>query len=230
MKQLFKTAALTAIATLVLSSCSEDSPSSAKGETAAKEVKKDDFQAIGLSEEDRVKIDNRLSALLSDQTAGDYAASVEHYFPKIYGSETDKAKLAEALASQRSFGIEQAFTDFELLWVSPFYQETGYEVCFAMYQVKHSITLTGQMAEKFNAYEVNIKDTYGRQYYTKDASNNTYLIDGPIKFFFFKTDAGDVYILNEEVLRSGLATTLFQTFNLQDMKQFETKARKHLGV
>lgn len=230
MKQLFRTAVFSAIASIALASCAEEAPSSAKGETTTTEVKKEEFQVISLNNEERAKLDNRVSALLNDQTAGNYTASVEHYFPKIYGSETDKTQLAEALANQRSFGVEQTFSDFELLWVSPYFKETGYEVCFAMYQVKHSIKLTGQMAEKFNAYETNIKDMYGRQYYTKDAANNTYLIDGPIKFFFFKTDAGDVYLLNEEILRSAIASTLFQTFNLQDMKQFETKARKQLGV
>lgn len=230
MKQLFRTVVFTAIAAISIVSCSEEGSSSAKGETTSKATEKVDFQVISLNAEERAEIDNRLSALLSDQTAGNYTASVEHYFPEIYRKDTDKAQLAEALGNQRSFGVIQAFTGHDLLWVSPYFQETGYEVCFAMYQVKHSITLTDKMADKFSSYETNIKDTYGRQYYTKDAASNSFLIDGPIKFFFFKNDAGEVYLLNEEVLRSGAASTLFQTFNLQDMKQFEAKARKQLGI
>lgn len=229
MKRLFKSYTLALMGVFFVAGCNEPTPPSAKGEDNGQVIEKIEFKMFSPSEEDLALINERMEVHLRNQSEGDFSAGVENYFPKIFRDEAEKLAIAKAMQDNRAAGNVQTFTGSEMLWASPFFKENGYEVCLAMFRLEHTIELTGEMASKFDTYDVFVRDVYGKDYYTEDPENKRFIVDGPVKFFFFKTDEGKMYLLNEEILRSAIAAQLFQPHNLQDMKAFETKAREVLG-
>lgn len=212
------------------SSCTEGASSSAEGENATGQNATETFKLINIPEEDVARIQANIDTMLASQNEGNYRTVVDYYLPAIIPTEEVKEQLIEQLSMNREYGVVQTFQENELLWVSPFYKEPNYEVCFAMFRIKHEIAIGGKMVDKFDAYEVNVRDMYGRDFMVKDAENKRYLVDGPAKFFFFKMPTGEIYMLNEEILRTPHANGLFDSANLLDMKTFETNARKVTGI
>lgn len=230
MRKLYFPLACAFLATGILTSCNAASSSSAGGgETPISETS-DTFKLINIPQEDVERIEGNIDSLLAGQNTGDFAATVEFYLPTIFPTPESKEQLIAQLGMNREYGVIQTFEENELLWVSPYYQEPNYQVCFAMFRIKHEIVIGGKMADKFDAYEVNVRDMYGRDFMTKDSENKRYLVDGPAKFFFFKMPTGEIYMLNEEILRTSYASGLFDSANLLDMKTFEVAARKAVGI
>lgn len=225
--QLIAAIVFTAIALTSCTNGESDHPGAHSGTVKKGETK--EFKLFNIPEEDIEQINSLLDTLFIAQNTGNYRAAVEMYLPGIVPTDNEKQIVIDQMGKNKENGIVQTFEEHELLWVSPYFDEPKYKVCFAMVRMKHEISVGGKMADKFDVYQVNVGDMYGKQYVTKDAENNRYLIDGPAKFFFFKMPDGAMHMLNEEVLRSPIAKDLFDSMHLRDMKDFETTARKATG-
>lgn len=230
MKTCFQFIATIVSAAIILTACtSGDSEANGTSAGTAKKAEAKEFKLINIPEEDVTQINALIDTLFMAQNTSNFKAAVDMYLPGIISTDGEKQIVIDQMGKNKENGIVQVFEEHELLWVSPYFDEPKYKVCFAMVRMKHEITVGGNMADKFDAYQVNVGDMYGKQYVTKDADNNRYLIDGPAKFFFFKMPDGAMHMLNEEVLRSPVAKDLFDSMHLRDMKDFETAARKATG-
>jgi len=195
-----------------------------------KKEKQDEFALISLSEADQKEINARFSAMLNAQSAGEFSTSLGHYLPELFESEEQFEATVASMKEYRAYGVVQTFNDFELTWASPFVESFGRQVCLLSFNVDHQIKLEGMFEEKFAAFETNVRDQYGRAYYTPDPENKRYLINGPVKFFVFKDANGGFSFLNEEFLRSPKANEFFESIALHELKAFESTARKQLGM
>lgn len=209
---------------LITTACTTEVDSNSAGQ------KPKEFRLISLNDAERAELDRSFGQLLKAQSEGDYKTALGVYLPDLFESEEQFVATVEAMSNYRESGVVQTFNEFELIWASPFVESFNRQIALVSFEVDHQVKLEGVFVDKFKAFEVNVRDQYGRNYYTPDPENNRYLIRGPVKFFAFKNDDGSISLLNEEFLRSPRSGEFIESLALHEIKKFENEAREKLGI
>jgi hypothetical protein len=184
---------------------------------------------IALSASEVQQISEQFSQMIEAQSSGDWEKTLSYYYDGLFETDEQRNSTMELMANLHNNGYRQEFHNFKLLWASPFYESAGNDIALVAFEVEHTISLTDYMADRFESFETNVKDQYGKSSYTKDEANKRFHVNGPVKFFVLRSGNKPYQFMNEEVLRSPSTGRIIHSGPLQDMKNFESKARKALA-
>lgn len=215
------------IALICMLSCGETTDSEIAKPIEKKETAS--FQMINISEAEARQLSETFNEFLTYQTEAKYMAAMDYYPPELFESDEQKQSSVDYLYEFRERGMIQRFDSAQLQWAAPWMESEGKQVTFVSFFVEHTIKLEKELKDKAKAYETNVRDKYGKNNYTFDASTNTYEVAGPVKLFIVRfPDDERMYIVNEEYVMVSRPDPMIIMKVVEAMKQFENEARKRL--
>lgn len=138
------------------------------------------------------------------------------YLPSfLFENDLERTQALEEMGKLEYNGVHREFSTPRLKWVSPLYSLSVGEVCMAAFDLNQRIILEGFTRESADAYEVVIRESYGKKHYERSSDGMSFTISAPVHIYAFsECENADYCFLNEDFY---LSTRLGASLNADEL-------------